>query len=161
MRSTGKNFFKRPSSLTASQDFLKTAGSSNQKGNKRESVNVNTSINPFKENQSRGMSQIKRSSSQASSTRNSFQILSQMISDNKNRGKKEGPQLSLANSLNRLLFKYNGGHATTLYNYRLKIKNESSVRLSIKIKCTSPRSYEIRPSTETVLNPSEIFSVSI
>jgi hypothetical protein len=87
--------------------------------------------------------------------------VAQTISDNNNRFKKEGPHLSLANSLNRLLFKYNGGHAATLYNYRLKIKNESSLRLSIKIKCTSPRSYEVRPSSETVLEPSEIFSVSI
>lgn len=54
---------------------------------------------------------------------NTFNAISQIISDNKYRGKKEGPHLSLANNLNRLLFKYNGGHATTLYNYRLKIKN--------------------------------------
>jgi hypothetical protein len=60
-----------------------------------------------------------------------------------------------------LLFKYSGGHAASLLNNRLKIKNESSVRLSIKIKCTSPRSYEVRSPTEKILEPSEILNVTI
>ncbi len=62
--------------------------------------------------------------------------------------------LSLANNLTMLLFKYNGGHATTLYNYRLKLKNESSCRIEFKIKCTSPRHYEVRPYSEGYLGPS-------
>lgn len=53
--------------------------------------------------------------------------------------------LSFANNLSRILFKYNGGHATVLYNYKLKIKNESTLKLGIKIKCTSPRHYMVRP----------------
>ena len=67
----------------------------------------------------------------------------------------------MANNLSLLLFKYSGGHAVSLLNNRLKIKNESSVRLSIKIKCTSPRCYEVRSPTEKILEPSEIFNVII
>jgi hypothetical protein len=107
------------------------------------------------------MGQKIRSSSQMRSTKYSFNTISQIITEANTRVKKEVGHLSLANNLSLLLFKYSGGHATTLFNYRLKIKNESSVRLSIKIKCTSPRNYEVRPSTETVLEPSEILSVSI
>lgn len=76
-----------------------------------------------------------------------------MVLDAMNTNKKQGAELSLANNLTRLLFKYNGGHATTLYNYRLKIKNESLVRLSVKIKCTSPSHYEVRPGPDVCLNP--------
>lgn len=86
------------------------------------------------------------STKEKNSLMNSYQnLIVPTIEDSYSAIKRESLCLSFANNLTRLLFKYNGGHASTLYNYQLRIKNESAVRLSVKLKCTSPRHYEVRP----------------
>ena len=48
-----------------------------------------------------------------------------------------------------------------LYNNKLKIKNNSPVSVEVKILCTSPCHYDVRPISDIVLSPSEIMNFII
>jgi len=56
--------------------------------------------------------------------------------------------------LDKISFLYTGAHSRILYNNKLKIKNDSPVNIDVKIMCTSPSHYEVRPFSDATLCPS-------